>query len=125
MFHQPFDFSLQRSAVQAIGWYLFFLLLSFLGGAFIGLAIGAIANIPVTYDSGLRMGMRIGPLIPVVLGILVMRNRPLMASNVLITAIAFVLAFLFGFLGAGILLAYLTTRPTKDGYVAARAEIFS
>jgi len=99
--------------------------LSFLGGAIVTLAVGAIADIPATYDDGLRIGTRIGPIIPIVLGILVMRDRPLTASNVLITAIAFVGAFLFGFLGAGILLAYLTTRPTKDGYVAARAEIFS
>src|SRR5262249_49402136 len=124
MFQQPFNFSFQRTAIQAVGWYLFFCLLSFLFGVFATLAAGTLRGSPLTVPQAIQFGARLAPIVPIVLTVLVLRKRPLTARNVIVAAVALILSFFLGFLGAGVLLAYLTTQPIKET-VSSRADIFS
>ena len=124
MFQEPFNFSFQRTASQAVGWYLLFFLLSGLFGAIIVLSIGVIRGSALELEEGMRLGARLAPILPIVLTLLLLRKRPLTAHNVILAATAVLISFFLGFFGSGLLLAYLTTQPSKQT-PASRADTFS
>ncbi len=114
MFKELFNFSYQRSAVQAVGFYLFYLLLAVLIGFLGGIVAYTLHLIPTTDMRGaLRLGEYIAPIIPIVIGGLVALAKPLTPTTVIVTLLAFAVAFLAGWFGAGLLIAYLTTRPSR------------
>jgi hypothetical protein len=118
MFQQPFNFAMQRTAIQAVGWYLFFLLLAGLAGALAVLVAHAIAGAPLPLPDAVVLGAKIAPIFAILLGVGLLRARPMNVANVLVTTLASVFSFFAGFLGAGLFLAYLTTRPLKGALTA-------
>ena len=118
MFKEPFNFSLQRTPLQALGWYLFFFLLAAVLGGIAGAIVtnfgpGHPMTIADSFHAGAHAGRYISPIIPGLGCIFMLISRPLSALNVLIVVFSFAISLFLGWLGAGILLAYLTTRPPR------------
>jgi hypothetical protein len=119
MFDKLFDFSFRRTPLQALGWFLFFWLVAALIG-FIAGALVAIYSLPAgtsDFSAGLHAGQSagryLGPIFPIVMSGFFLWARPLTAFD-LIGALGTVIIGLFlGWMGAGIILAFLTTRPLK------------
>jgi len=104
--------------MQAVGWYLFFLVLAGLAGGLAVLIAHAIMGAPLPLPDAVVLGAKITPIFAILLGVGLLRVRPMNAPNVLVTALASVFSFFAGFLGAGVFLAYLTTRPLKGALTA-------
>ena len=99
--------------MQAIGWYLIFLL----GGIVIGAVVGRMAGIAATsFGEGFDIGNKAGQLsaIPyhIALATLLLWHRPKDAANVLLALAGVAISSLFGALGGLIPLAVLATRPS-------------
>lgn len=112
MFQELMNFSYRRTALQALSWYLVFLL--------IGLVVAGVAYflalvVSLSFGEGVPKGFPIGRIVIVpyhiILGILLLWNRPRDVANVLLALAGTVLSVLFGALGGLIPLAVLTTRP--------------
>ena len=118
MFRQLMNFSYQRTPLQAVGWYLTFLLI----GIFIAaIAIGAIqamnggAALPAQFVA-----------IPydIVLAVALLWRRSKAMPNIFLALLAVLLSPFFGPLGGLIPLAVLTTRPTIQKSPAVISEVF-
>jgi hypothetical protein len=117
VFEKLFDFSYQRTPLQALGWYLFYLLIAML----IGFIVGVIAapflapggDIKASVGAGILVGQYLGPIFPIVIAGLFLWSRPMTAMNLVGTLIAVIVGAFVGWLGAGIVLALLTTRPSR------------
>jgi len=117
MFKEVLDFSYRRTALQAFGWYLIFLLI---GGVIAGLA-AIIAHAEPGIEAR-QVGASM--IIPghVLIGILLLWSRPKDAANILLLSAGIMLSPLFGALGGLIPFAVLTTRPLlkqRDASAAA------
>jgi hypothetical protein len=118
MFSNLFNFGFQRTPLQALGWYLFFLLIAGLIG---GIASGIAAQFGLihanTFDEGYQAGMQIGRysgiIVPVVLGFALLFSKPITPLSFVVTLVGLASALFAGFLGGGIFFAYLTTRPAR------------
>ena len=121
MFKEPFNFALRRTGLQALGWYLVFFAIAGILGAIAGILFAS-SNSAVTFDDGVKAGMLAGkylaPAFPIVVGLPLVWTRPLSALNVIVALLAIAVGLLLGWVGAGILLAYLTTRPPRERYIA-------
>ena len=111
MFAEIMNFSYRRTGLQALGWYLMYLL----GGIVIGLLTGYIAGIATkTFEEGYSIGTMAGQIsaIPynILLGTLLIWNRKKDAPNLLLAIAGAVLAVFLGALGGLIPLAFLTRR---------------
>ncbi len=112
MFAEPFNFAKQRTGLQAFGWYLVFLLIALV----VGMVLGGIAALGhffpgTSYEVGLKMGTIVAPIFTFVVAVLVVWARPTNVINLALGAGAVLVSLLLGWIGGGILLAYLTTRP--------------
>ena len=115
MFRQLFNFGFQRTGLQAFGWYLFFFLIVLLFGAAFGIGAESLGYVSANDFIGeMHMGERIAPVIPMMVGIVLLLEKPFTPTSLIWTLVAFVLAFVLGWFGAGIPLAYLTTRPSRE-----------
>jgi hypothetical protein len=108
------NFSYQRSPLQAVGWYVIFLLF----GLLIGAIIGAIAaNGTTTFAEGMQRGMLISRyfVIPyhIVVAVALLWSRWKSVLNIFLALFAILLSTLLGALGGLIPLAVLTTRPRQ------------
>jgi hypothetical protein len=113
MFAEIMNFSYRRNWLQAIGWYLIFLL----GGIVIGGIVGRMAGIAATsFGEGFDIGNKAGQLsaIPyhIVLATLLVWHRPKDAPNILLAFAGVAISTLLGALGGLIPLAVLSTRPS-------------
>ena len=113
MFAELMNFSHRRNWLQAIGWYLIFLI----GGIVIGGVIGRMAGIAATsFSEGYDIGNKAGQLsaIPyhIALATLLVWNRPKDAPNILLAFAGVAISALLGALGGLIPLAVLSTRPS-------------
>jgi len=112
MFQEIMNFNYQRSAKQAFGWYLMYLLI----GIVIGLVSGYVAAIAAkSFDEGFNIGRMAGQLsaVPynILLGTLLIWHRQKDAPNLLLALAGAVLSTVSGAIGGLIPLAYLSTRP--------------
>jgi hypothetical protein len=112
MFQEIMNFNYQRSAKQAFGWYLMYLLI----GIVIGLVSGYVAAIAAkSFAEGFNIGRMAGQLsaVPynILLGTLLIWHRPKDAPNLLLVLAGAVLSTISGAIGGLIPLAYLSTRP--------------
>jgi hypothetical protein len=112
MFQEIMNFNYQRSAKQAFGWYLMYLLI----GLVIGLVSGYVAGIAAKdFDEGFSVGRMAGQLsaVPynILLGTLLIWHRKKDAPNLLLVLAGVVLSTISGAIGGLIPLAYLSSRP--------------
>jgi hypothetical protein len=112
MFRELMNFSYRRTPLQALGWYLIFFLIAFV----IGFVFGAVAGFFSETDQevaqiGFAVGQRATIAYHIILGILLLWNRPKNAANILLAFAGVVLSMLLSALGGLIPLAVLTTRP--------------
>ena len=129
MFRQLMNFSHQRTALQAVGWYLVFLLMGILFGAIAG-GILAIGVASFTDDGALQLrylAFIIGKItiIPyhVVLAVALLWRRSKAVLNIFLALLAVLLSVALGPLGGLIPLAVLTTRPIQKS-PAEIGEVF-
>jgi hypothetical protein len=106
------NFNYQRSAKQAFGWYLMYLLI----GLVIGLVSGYVAGIAAKdFNEGFNVGRMAGQLsaVPynILLGTLLIWHRKKDAPNLLLVLAGVVLSTISGAIGGLIPLAYLSSRP--------------
>jgi hypothetical protein len=115
------NFSYQRTALQAVGWYLVFSLMGILLGAIAGgiLAIGiasfaqgAPTDDELRYLSGFFGKVTI-ILYQIVLAVALLRRRSKAVLNILLALLAVLLSVALGPLGGLIPVAVLTTRPIQ------------
>ena len=115
MFKEVMNFSYRRTALQAFGWYLVFLLI---GGVVAVLAAAIASDGGAGIAAALRSGASTGRLaiIPyhVIIGIWLCWRRPKDAANILLLSAGILLSPLFGALGGLIPFAVLTTRPMLE-----------
>lgn len=111
-FRELMNFSYRRNWLQAIGWYLIFLVI----GAVLGAVVGRVAGInAMSFSQGFDVGNKAGQLsaIPyhIVLAALLVWPRPKDAVNIMLAIAGVAISSVFGALGGLIPLAVLTTRP--------------
>jgi hypothetical protein len=123
MFRKLMTFSYQRTALQAFGWYLTFLLI---GAAIGGLAGGIAVTGAPSFSEGFQRGIPIGQLVAIpyhiILGILLLWARSKGLVNIGLVLAGVLLSVRLGGLGGAIPLAVLTTRPAKNA--GDPAEVF-
>jgi hypothetical protein len=112
MFQELMNFSYQRTPLQAVGWYLMYLLIGLIIGAVAGRVAGLGGSTP---DEAFNLGNIAGQLsaIPyhILLGTLLLWHRRRDAPSILLMLAGVVLSMLLGSLGGLIPLAVLTCRP--------------
>ena len=111
MFQEIMNFNYQRSAKQAFGWYLMYLLI----GLVIGAVCGYLAGLFVKGDEGFQVGRLAGQFsaVPynIVLGTLLIWHRKKDAPNLLLVLAGALLSTVSGAIGGLIPLAFLSNRP--------------
>ncbi len=115
-FRELMNFSYRRNWLQAIGWYVIFLVI----GAVLGAVVGRVAAInAISFSQGFDLGNKAGQLsaIPyhIVLAALLVWPRPKDAVNIMLAIAGVAISSVFGALGGLIPLAVLTTRPLAQG----------
>lgn len=116
MFQEIFKFSYQRNGLQAVGWYIVILVILLLVIAIFSalFGFGGPTNNWNEFISGMRFGVRIAVVAVLILGILLIKDRPKNVKNVLLLlGAAAITAFLGAVLGL-IPLAVLTTCPLSN-----------
>jgi hypothetical protein len=113
MFAEIMNFNYQRSAKQAFGWYLMYLLV----GLVIGAVSGYLAGLFVKADEGFNIGRLAGQFsavpLNILLGTLLIWHRKKDAPNLLLVLAGVLLSALAGALGGLIPLAFLSNRPVE------------
>jgi hypothetical protein len=122
MFTGLLEFQKQRTAKQAIGFYISWVLVGIILGGIVGL-IGVqiadiIGNAPSNFAQGFKVGAKWGPLAAIpfflTLGLLVTVKKKLGFSSYLLALISPCLAGFGGTLLGLIPVAYLTTKQSND-----------
>jgi hypothetical protein len=113
MFKEPFNFALQRTPQQAVGWYLVILLVAFLFGVVIAVLLGSFGMLRGSFQDIAMQAAPYGMVVPVVVAGMLGWTRPPTAPNILLAVGGAALGILVGWLGAGVPLAILTTRPAR------------
>jgi TIR domain len=113
MFGEIMNFNYQRSAGQAFGWYLMYVLV----GLVIGAVSGYLAGLFVKEDDGYHIGRLAGQFsavpLNILLGTLLIRHRKKNAPNLLLVLAGAILSAIGGALGGLIPLAFLSNRPVE------------
>jgi hypothetical protein len=113
MFAEIMNFNYRRSAKQAVGWYLMYLLV----GLVIGAVSGYLAGLFVHADEGFNIGRLAGQFsavpLNILLGTLLIWHRKKDAPNLLLVLTGVLLSALAGALGGLIPLAFLSNRPVQ------------
>jgi hypothetical protein len=110
MFKSLTDFSYQRSPLQAVGFYIIYLVLTILAGAIAGMLFG-LSTTNLEVDNGQKVGMITAILVVLCLSFLILQAKKLLNNYfyVGLAALSAVVAFLGGGLLGLIITAYLTT----------------
>lgn len=116
MFNRLTDFGYQRSAKEAIGFYIAYLLLTAIVGALLGSVGGSVVpaneSVPAV---ALQVGTIGAAIIAVVLACLILKQKNLLYLSPLLLIV--LLAAVGAFIGGGLLglipVAYLTTKPIR------------
>lgn len=111
MFQHLLDFDFKRSGVQALGFYIAWLVLITLVGALLG-AIGGMINPETAYQTGVRIGTVMAIVASVALcGLIIQAKKRITFPMILLAVFSGFLAFLGGGVLGLIPAAYLTTLP--------------
>jgi TIR domain len=114
MFGEIMNFNYQRSAKQAFGWYLMYLLVGLVIGAVSGYLVGIFTQ---SFDEGFNIGRLAGQFsaVPfnILLGTLLILHRKKDAPNLLLVLAGAILSAIGGALGGLIPLAFLSNRPVE------------
>jgi hypothetical protein len=114
MFRELMNFSYQRTALQAVGWYLAFFFMGLLVGAIVGAIVGMGA---ASFAEGVQRGARASLffIIPyhILLALALLWSRWKSVLNIFLALLAILLSVFLGALGGLIPLAVLTTRPRQ------------
>ena len=115
MFSQLADFGFKRTAKQAFGFYISYLLLAFVLGAVIG-GIAGLLNPDNPQQAGFLAGQIFAVPYVMTLAILVTVNRSLLKSFpvIFLLALTALLSLALGALGGLIPVSFLTTRENKS-----------
>jgi hypothetical protein len=112
MFQELMNFSYQRTKLQALGWYLIYLLIGLVIAFVLGRCIDFIITDP---ERAFQVGFVVGQFsaIPynILLGTLLIWHRMKEGVNILLVLAGIVLSIILGFPGGLIPLAVLTCRP--------------
>jgi hypothetical protein len=110
MFQSLTDFSYQRSALQAVGFYIVYLILTIILGAIAGVVFG-ISTSNLGSDIGQKVGMITAILVVLTLSFRIIQAKKLLNKYfyVGLAVLSAVVAFLGGGLLGLIITAYLTT----------------
>ena len=120
MLRRLIGFSYQRTALQAFGWYLIFLVLAFSLGALEGFIFARDAtSVSDAIQKILPLGIATIAVYHLALGVALLWSRGKTPLNIFLVIAAVLVSFLVGALGGLIPLAVLTTRPLQK----SRAEI--
>jgi TIR domain len=113
MFGEIMNFNYQRSAKQAFGWYLMYVLV----GLVLGAVSGYLAGLFVKEDDGFHIGRLAGQFsavpLNILLGTLLIWHRKKDAPNLLLVLAGAILSAIGGALGGLIPLAFLSNRPVE------------
>ena len=113
MFAKPFDFSLQRTRRQAIGWYTVYFGIWFVVGMIVAVAVlGPQPDAESVTADALRNVVMAGTVYTAVVGALLVWNRDKNAANVALVLLGILASALLTPLLGLALLAVLTTRPS-------------
>ncbi|RUO29747.1 hypothetical protein CWE12_07180 [Aliidiomarina sedimenti] len=114
MFSNLTNFLYERSAKQAFGFYLAYVILGVLIGALAGGIAGTIVGSENAFEVGARTGTIVAIIYTLVLGLLIAKSKGLLNSfpTLVLIALAGVICFFIGALGGLIPIAYLSTRPS-------------
>lgn len=113
MFRHLTDFGHQRTVVEAIGFYLVYLILGILLGALLGAVAGFVTG-NVGFEGGLAIGATVAIGICPVLGFIILGAKGLLShvGYVLVAVLSVVGAAIGGLLLGLLFVAFLTTRPS-------------
>jgi hypothetical protein len=120
MFREVTNFSYRRTALQAFGWYLVFLLIGGLVVLAAAITIDGRTGIAAWHSAVSTGRLAIIPY-HVIIGILLCWRRPKDVANILLLSAGIMLSPLFGALGGLIPFAVLTTRPMLEESEAGAA----
>lgn len=114
MFKNLTNFGYQRSAKEAIGFYIAYLALFMLIGAIFG-GIGGLVAQNKTFDFGLRIGNIVAIITSLGLSFLILKEKNLLGSFgfILLALLSGLIALFIGGLGGLLPAAYLTTKPAS------------
>jgi hypothetical protein len=113
MFSKLFDFRLKRTAKQAFGFYVVYLLLLLLVAMLLGGIVGIISG--QGFQAGLKVGQLMAIIVCLVLSFVILNyKKSLSPSNVILALLAGILAMLGGGLLGLIPVAYLTTLAGRE-----------
>jgi hypothetical protein len=113
MFGEIMNFNYQRSAKQAFGWYLMYLLVGLVIGAVSGYLVGLFVKADEGFDVGRLAGQFSAVPFNILLGTLLIWHRKMDAPNLLLVLAGAILSALAGALGGLIPLAFLSNRPVE------------
>lgn len=115
MFSNISDFGYKRSALQAAGFYIVYLILTVITAAIAGMFFGA-ASGSSSFEMGQKIGMIVAILFVLFLSFLILQSKKLLGNYtyLLIAAGGGILAFFGGGLLGLIVTAYLTTVGTES-----------
>lgn len=120
MFDKLFDFSYQRTKMQAFGFYLAYFILGLLiGGIISGVAAGFLYHPGLSYKEGFKIGAKIGSIVALAynttLIVLLMKSKKLLKnfSAVLLALTGIFFSMILGNLLGLIPTAILTTFPAN------------
>ena len=128
MFRRLTDFGFQRTPLQAVGFYLTYIVMGLLVSAGLGaiVAAGSGAN---GFDAGFQVGLQVGPvfaiLLTTALAFVVLRAKGLLghAGYLLVGLLGVGGAVLAGLLLGLVFVAFLTTRPESTSIDAVARPI--
>jgi hypothetical protein len=113
MFGEIMNFNYQRSAKQAFGWYLMYLLVGLVIGAVSGYLVGLFVKADEGFDVGRLAGQFSAVPFNILLGTLLIWHRKKDAANLLLVLAGVILSAIAGALGGLIPLAFLSNRPVE------------
>jgi hypothetical protein len=113
MFGEIMNFNYQRSAKQAFGWYLMYLLVGLVIGAVSGYLVGLFVKADEGFDVGRLAGQFSAVPFNILLGTLLIWHRKKDAPNLLLVLAGAILSAIAGALGGLIPLAFLSNRPVE------------
>ena len=113
MFAEIMNFNYQRSAKQAFGWYLMYLLVGLVIGAVSGYLVGLFVKADEGFDVGRLAGQFSAVPFNILLGTLLIWHRKKDAPNLLLVLAGAILSAIAGALGGLIPLAFLSNRPVE------------
>lgn len=112
MFKNLFNFSYKRSLIEAIGFYIAYLVTIILGSAVLAALLGLVTGNENSFGFGFRIGNIVAIITSLSLSFIILKNRNLFGN--FFYTLLFLLSGLLAYLGGGILglipVSFLSTR---------------